>query len=137
MAKPLSQKEIVTTQQLAISTMLEIESSIELLGEKGIITYFKSYLTRLSKSDGNVLFPDKTKPSGGYVQPFVNQNWLTITSAQSFITREGLPCSIARVSFHPQKFHPLFQPEPYLSITSLPILLILTRRGTMSILSHI
>ena len=38
MAKPLSQKEIVTTQQLAISNMVEIESLIELLVEKGIIT---------------------------------------------------------------------------------------------------
>jgi hypothetical protein len=38
MAKPLSQKEIVTTQQFAISTMLEIESLIALLVEKGIIT---------------------------------------------------------------------------------------------------
>jgi hypothetical protein len=38
MAKPLSQKEIVATQQFATSTTLEIESLIALLVEKGIIT---------------------------------------------------------------------------------------------------
>ena len=38
MAKPLDPKEIVTTQELAISNMLEIEALRQLLFEKGIIT---------------------------------------------------------------------------------------------------
>jgi hypothetical protein len=38
MATPLGPEEIVTVQELAIFTMLEIESLIELLLEKGIIT---------------------------------------------------------------------------------------------------
>ena len=38
MAKPLDQKQIVTTQELAIPNMLEIETLRKLLFEKGIIT---------------------------------------------------------------------------------------------------
>jgi hypothetical protein len=38
MAKPLDQKEIVTTNELGITNMLEIPALIELLVEKGIIT---------------------------------------------------------------------------------------------------
>ena len=38
MAKPLDPKEIVTTQELAISNMLEIETLTQLLFEKGIVT---------------------------------------------------------------------------------------------------
>ena len=38
MARPLDPEQIVTTQELAISNMLEIEALIELLVEKGIIT---------------------------------------------------------------------------------------------------
>ncbi len=38
MAKPLDPKQIVTTQELAISNMLEIETLRQLLFEKGIIS---------------------------------------------------------------------------------------------------
>lgn len=38
MAKPVDPKEIVTTQELAVSNMLELETLRQLLFEKGIIT---------------------------------------------------------------------------------------------------
>ncbi len=38
MAKPLDPKEIVTTEEIVITNMVEISALIELLMEKGIIT---------------------------------------------------------------------------------------------------
>jgi hypothetical protein len=38
MAKPLDPKEIVTTNELVITNMIEIPALIELLMEKGIVT---------------------------------------------------------------------------------------------------
>ena len=38
MAKPLDPREMVTIQEIAISSMYEIEALIELLTEKGVIT---------------------------------------------------------------------------------------------------
>ncbi|NIO04768.1 MAG: hypothetical protein GTN74_09185 [Proteobacteria bacterium] len=38
MAKPLDAKEIVTTDEIVITNMVEISALIELLMEKGIIT---------------------------------------------------------------------------------------------------
>ncbi len=37
-AKPLDRKEIVTTEEIVITNMVEISALIELLMEKGIIT---------------------------------------------------------------------------------------------------
>ena len=50
MAKPLDPKEIVTTQDLAVSNMLEIETLRELLFEKGIITK-EEFLSKFKKLD--------------------------------------------------------------------------------------
>ncbi len=38
MAKPLDPKQIVTTEEIVITNMVEISALIELLMEKGIIT---------------------------------------------------------------------------------------------------
>jgi len=38
MAKPLDQKEIVTTDEIVLTNMVEISALIELLMEKGIVT---------------------------------------------------------------------------------------------------
>ena len=48
MAEPLDPKEIVTTQELAISNMLELETLRQLLFEKGIITE-KEFIERFKK----------------------------------------------------------------------------------------
>ena len=50
MAKPLDPKQIVTTQELAISNMLEIETLRQLLFEKGIITK-EEFVARYKKLD--------------------------------------------------------------------------------------
>ena len=50
MAKPLDPKEVVTTQELAICNMLEIEASRELLFEKGIITE-EEFVAKFKKLD--------------------------------------------------------------------------------------
>ena len=50
MAIPLDPKEIVTTQELAISNMLEIETLRQLLFEKGIITQ-EEFIERFKKLD--------------------------------------------------------------------------------------
>ena len=50
MAIPLDPKQIVTTQELAVSNMLEIETLRQLLFEKGIITE-EEYIDRYNKLD--------------------------------------------------------------------------------------
>ena len=48
MAKPLDPKQIVTTQELAISNMLELETLRQLLFEKGIISE-EEFIERFKK----------------------------------------------------------------------------------------
>ena len=50
MATPLDPKEIVTTQELAISNMLEIETLRQLLFEKGIISE-DEFMAKFKKLD--------------------------------------------------------------------------------------
>ena len=50
MAKPVDPKEIVTTQELAISNMLEIEALRQLLFEKGVIGE-EEFIARFKKLD--------------------------------------------------------------------------------------
>ena len=50
MAKPLDPKQIVTTQELAISNKLEIETLRQLLFEKGIITE-EEFIARFKRLD--------------------------------------------------------------------------------------
>ena len=50
MAKPLDPKEVVTTQELAISNMLELEALRQLLFERGIITK-DEFVARYKKLD--------------------------------------------------------------------------------------
>jgi hypothetical protein len=50
MATPLDPKEIVTTQELAISNMLEIEALRQLLFKKGIISE-DEFIAKFKKLD--------------------------------------------------------------------------------------
>jgi hypothetical protein len=53
MTKPLDPKQIATVQEIAISNMLEIEASRELLFEKRIITK-DEFIARFKKLDGEM-----------------------------------------------------------------------------------
>jgi hypothetical protein len=61
MTKPLNPKEMVTTQELAISNMLEIEALRQLLFEKGIITE-EEFIERYKSLDRTM----KEKEEGKY-----------------------------------------------------------------------
>jgi hypothetical protein len=50
MATPLHPKQVVTVQELAISSMLELETSRQLLFEKGIISE-EEFLVEFKKLD--------------------------------------------------------------------------------------
>jgi hypothetical protein len=60
MAKPLDPKEIVTTQELTISNMVEIEALRQLLFEKGIINE-EDCIVRFKKLDWDMKKRGKSK----------------------------------------------------------------------------